>query len=489
MPKFSPGKIFTAASLGALLVLTGWDNEANAMNINLAVPWGDKCAPPQTPYLSFHSPQSDDLLFDSGDTLEIVCQSGLRSVGLKWSLHRNMVQKPFREGLAEAQPANRFVIKIDTAGLPPGFYDLRVELDTGLVRDEKNPLDQRPVTGVCTFGWQADKMAVADTRPADFQAFWDAAKAKLAKVPLDAKEGPMQVFGPEEINAYNVQHANLPPDYDPEGHRFGTVESCKVDFAGPDGGRVYGWLAKPAGPEAAGQGKFPAMLVLPGAGFNPRPRPLEHARHGYVALDLQVHGQDVDLAEYAPVPGHADQGVAGPAAHYYHHVHLRCLQAVNYLLSRPDVDPERLVVVGGSQGGRLGLVTAGLDPRVTAVVSCIVNSPNQPHLAWVAACNAAKSNGMDLAAAPPVPDTPEARSFAYYDPMNYAPDIRVPVLMNAGLIDPVSPPFSVWAVYNRLGSATKSIVALDGLAHDWSAEFDRRAWRWLEGGLPYEKKK
>jgi cephalosporin-C deacetylase-like acetyl esterase len=484
MTNLFSGIMSTAASFGALLVLTGLDNEANAMNHNLAVPWGDKCSPPQTPYLSFHSPQSDDLLFDSGDKIEIVCQSGLRAVGLKWSLHRNMVQKPFREGLAEAQPANRFFIPIDTAGLPPGFYDLRVELDTGLVHDDKNLLDKRPVTGVCTFGWQADKMAVADTRPADFRAFWDAAKAKLAKVPLDAKEGPMQVFGPEEINAYNVQHAALPPDYDPEGHRFETVESCKVDFAGPDGGRVYGWLAKPAGPEAAGRGKFPAMLVLPGAGFAARPRPLEHARHGYVALDIQVHGQDVDLPEYAPVPGYADRGVTEPAAHYYHNVHLRCLQAVNYLLSRPDVDPERLVVVGGSQGGRLGLVTAGLDPRVKAVVSCIVNSPNQPHLAWVSACNAAKTDGMDLPAAPPVTDTPEARSFAYYDPMNYAPDILCPVMMNAGLIDPISPPFSVWAVYNRLGSDRKAMVALDGLGHDWSAEFDRRAWRWLEDVLP-----
>ncbi len=87
---------------------------------------------------------------------------------------------------------------------------------------------------------------------------------------------------------------------------------------------------------------------------------------------------------------------------------------------------------------------------------------------------------MDLAAAPPMPDTPGARCSAYYDPMNYAQDIHCPVLMNAGLIDPVSPPFSVWAVYNRLGTTAKEIVALDGHGHDWSAEFDRRAWRWLD---------
>ena len=67
--------------------------------------------------------------------------------------------------------------------------------------------------------------------------------------------------------------------------------------------------------------------------------------------------------------------------------------------------------------------------------------------------------------------------------MNFAPDIHCPVLMNAGLIDPVSPPFSVWAVYNRLASKDKTIVPLPGLAHDWSAEFDRFAWRWLDRKL------
>ena len=263
-------------TLVAILCRLG-PSDGQAMEHNLAAPWGDRCSPPLTPLLSFRSPQSEDMLFAEGATIEIVCQSGLRSVALTWSLHRNMVQKPFRAGKAEPLLANRFRIAIATAGLHPGFYDLRVELDTGLENQEKDLLLQRPVRGVCTFGWQADRMAIAETRPADFKAFWDKAKAGYAKVPLDPKEGPMQRFGPQAIAEYNVKGACLPPDFDPEGHRAETVESCKVNFAGPHGGRVYGWLAKPVG-----QGPFPAMLVLPGAGFAARPRPLEHARHGYL---------------------------------------------------------------------------------------------------------------------------------------------------------------------------------------------------------------
>ncbi len=449
------------------------------MNLNLAMPWGDKSSPPQKPELAFYSHQSEDLLFTDPKTVEIYCQAGLRSVGLTWSLHRNMIQKSFRQGTAEALPPNRYKITLDTAGLPAGFYDLRVKLDTGT---------EKPTDGVCTFGWKVDQMAIRDSRPADFVKFWDDAKAKLAKIPLDAKiEDEMKTFKGKEIDEYNVKSACLPPDFDPTGHRCEEVESCKISFAGPDGGRVYAWLAKPKG-----EGPFPAMLVLPGAGFAARPRPLDHARHGYLAIDVQIHGQNVDLPKYEPIPGYNDKQVYEPIdAYYYHNVHLRVVQAVNYLASRSDVEKERIVAAGGSQGGRLSVVIAGLDKRIKAAVPCIANSPNQPHLAWVAKCNAAKTDGMDLTEAPPMPDTADARCFAYYDPMNYAPDITCPVYFNAGLIDPVSPPFSVWAVFNRLATKDKTIVALPGMGHDWSAEFDRRAWRWLDQklGIPPAQKK
>ena len=57
-----------------------------SMTMNLAMPWSDRCSPPQSPYLVFDSPQSDDLLFDTGDQLELRCQAGLRSVALRWTL-------------------------------------------------------------------------------------------------------------------------------------------------------------------------------------------------------------------------------------------------------------------------------------------------------------------------------------------------------------------------------------------------------------------
>jgi cephalosporin-C deacetylase-like acetyl esterase len=471
--------------LAAVVCLAGFlliNGSASAMMMNVPAQWGDTCSPPQRPEFAFFSAQSETMLFAKTDLITILCQSGLRSVNMRWTLARNMFAKPFLTGQAEALPANRFRITLPTAKLYPGFYDLRVTLDSG---------KPKLLEGLCTFGYRVEKMAVRSIRPADFTAFWDKAKASLATIPLKPDEGTMQSFAGKEIDDYNVKGAAIPGDYDPTGHKCEEVESGKVSFAGPDGGRVYGWLAKPKGP-----GPFPVMLVLPGAGVGPRTRPLEHARHGYLALDIQIHGLDVDLKEYPRMPGYNDNWVFEPTSGYYfYNVYLRALQAINYLASRPDADMGRFVVAGGSQGGHLSVVMAALDKRVVAALPGITASANMAYWAWSKECNKenspfgkpsrlqAQSDGMDLAGPPPLPDLADYRCYGYYDPMSFAPDVRCPVLMNSGLIDRVSPASQVFGVYAQIGAKDKQIIPLPGLGHDWSAEFDRRAWRWLEGHL------
>lgn len=431
---------------------------------NLAAAWGTKPSPPFNPLLTFSSPMNDDMLFDAGEGIRIMAQAGARSLGLRWELARNCVVRPFRNGTGEAMPGNRYAITIATAGLLPGFYELRCAIDDGTGTG---------VPGVCVFGWRVADIPRPVPRPERFRAFWDAGLAAVRAVPLAPQAGPLQVFDRAGIEAYNLASACLPADFDPAGHRCASVESGKVSYAGIGGVRIHAWLAKPPGP-----GPFPALLVLPGAGVGARPRPLEHARHGYLAIDIQVHGHDVDLPAYPQVPGYFDGPVWEPAEDmYYRRIYLNAARAVDYLLSRPDVDPQRIAVVGGSQGGRLSLVVAALDARICAGVVAIIHYGNQPYLRWAAACT---GDGMDLTTAPAPADTPEGRGTALLDPANFAPDVRCPMLLNAGLIDPVSPAASVWGVFQNLGAADRTMVVQPGMGHDWSAAFDRQALRWLE---------
>jgi len=447
------------------------------MLMNLAQPYSTRPSKPYDSLLDFDSAQCEDLLFDKQEEVEIRCRAGVRSVSLHWTLSRNLFRQPFLSGDAEALPANRFLIHIPSSKLRPGFFDIHVSLDDG---------ESAPIAGICTFGFKVNEMPLPINRPADFTEFWARAKRELSQIPLAAEQGNVRKFSSAEINAYNLAHASLPADYDPTGHRCEEVEAFKVGFNSVKAMRIRGWLAKPPG-----SGPFPAMLVLPGAGFNPRPIPLEQARHGFLALDIQVHGQDVDQATYERPPmSLGDKLFDPPDANYNRCIYLNELQGVNYLASRPDVDKTRIVVVGGSQGGGGAVVVAALDPRIAAVVAGIPFFGDRPYVKWSESANAANPpiDGMDRDGPPALPNTSEGRGLPYYDVMNFAPDVRCPTMMNAGLIDPTSSPTSVFVIYRSIGSTDKRFVPLPGLGHDWSAEFDREAWRWLDQVLKLSPK-
>ena len=497
------GTILAAAMLAAL--------PASAMNHNLLSPWQNppRCSPPQTPLFAFFNRENADFMFKGGgEKVEIWCQAGIRAAeGLKWSLHRNQLKKPFREGVAEAHPGNLFRIEIPAADLKPGFYDVRVEL-TGLgyeklalfhdAKSGKAKLDAP--TGVCTFGWKPDEMPLVDEaayRPQDFAEFWAKAMDEYRAIPLDLRiEDEPRVFKGEEIDRYNMESACLPPEFDPEGRKCDEVVSWKISFAGPDGGRVSAWLARPK-PE----GVYPALVVYPGAGTGGRPRPLDHARHGYAAIDVQVHGLDVECDGSARYPWYnAPQNtysgeIPSPKALVWYDLYRRAVRAIDAIAAQPFVDKSRIAVCGGSQGGRLSIVVAALDGRVKAAIPCIANSPNLPHLYWTRRCNgldkwwanapihdplAEPTDGTDSYGEFPADATPQMRELAYFDPINFAPMAKCPAYFNGGLIDPVSPAYSTYAAYLRWGGGDKTFVAVPGHGHDWWAAFDRAAYRWLD---------
>ncbi len=137
--------------------------------------------------------------------------------------------------------------------------------------------------------------------------------------------------------------------------RFATV--IPVQYRSPDGLEIPSYLAKPSG-----KGRHPALVWVhggePGTGsvdsaFDPAMQ--YFAAQGYIVLAPNYRGSrgfgDI-LQNFGPGTDPIPD----------------LLAAATYLRSRPDVDPNRMGIVGFSAGGLFTLLTAGRQPGVFAAV-------------------------------------------------------------------------------------------------------------------------
>ncbi len=432
------------------------------MTCNIARPYNKDL----TPAVPSFSRLREDMIFRKGDAIEIFAFPRSRPLSCSWRLSRNMLATPFLSGEGEVCMDQSVKIAIPSESLAPGFYDVAFTVNsTANDREE----------GRTTFGYRIDEIQFTASRPADFEEFWAKAKQTLSSIPLNAEEIFVKDMGSAEVSSYNISSASIPEEYDPAGKRVEKVKLFKLAFDSAGPRRMHGWLAVPDG-----KGPHPGLLVLPGAGCAQVPAPVEHARHGYVSLILQIHGMEVDQEKYETPEWYLKWKGGGPEEEYYYNVFLACVQAVNYLASRPDVDPNRLAVTGGSQGGMLTIVTAALCPNIKAAASSICAFSYWPYREWADSMNAKKSDGKDVASPPFDRQNPRQNVLSYFDPLNFAPMVKAPTLMSACLCDTPSPPTTVYAVYRGLGTEQKEICWSPGTDHELMFAFERRAWRWME---------
>ncbi len=132
----------------------------------------------------------------------------------------------------------------------------------------------------------------------------------------------------------------------------------KVTFAS-DGLKLSGIIERP--PDLRPGESRPAFLVLHGFGGNKEGHGTiviaeQLAQRGYVAMRFDFRGCGESEGERGWILC-LDQ-VADSS------------NAVTYMASRPEVDPERIALVGSSFGAAVAIYTGGADRRVAAVISC-----------------------------------------------------------------------------------------------------------------------
>ena len=153
------------------------------------------------------------------------------------------------------------------------------------------------------------------------------------------------------------------PDYSaPPGAPYTAEE---VSFTGPGGITLGGTLTKPA----HGSGRLPAAITITGSGQEDRDEYFPIA--GGVRLFRQV--ADTLSRVGIAVLRLDDRGLGASGGVFATSTTADFADdiraAVAYLRSRPDIDPERIALIGHSEGGIIAPMVAATDSRLRAIVT------------------------------------------------------------------------------------------------------------------------
>ena len=283
-------------------------------------------------------------------------------------------------------------------------------------------------TGMAGAAYDPYKIEATAKLPTDFQEFWNAQKAELAKIPIDAKITPVAQSDP-------------------------SIELYDVSFANINGLRSHGYLAKPTGAIS-----LPIMISQPGMGLHPNGLnesrwAIGNAKLGFLALDMSVHDSPLemtpeDVAKWKQMADYPYVGSNDRMTYYYRQVFLGMIRGIDYVTSRPDWNKKAVIASGATQGGGLAIIAAALDPRITAVVSIApgLGEFTGPIYGRPAGLPSKLIMGRDKK----TPDPKIVEATAYYDTVNFARFVNVPVFMTIGLIDTAVPPMAALSIYNAL---------------------------------------
>ncbi len=286
------------------------------------------------------------------------------------------------------------------------------------------------------------------TCPDDFDDFWDGVLAELAEIPLDARVEIDPLRSTDTVNVYQVTYRSM------------------------DGLDIFGWYSVPT----EGDGPFPAVLILPGYKSEPSLR-RDWGQKGVVALCVAVRGKLPSSAQFNPgYPGLLTHGVESRDTYSYRGVISDCVRGVDFLLSRPEVDPERIYACGSSQGGGLTLITTALRTEIKAGVS------GYPFLCcFPESMKMLRSYPYDelscYSRAYPDRTDQMLETLRYFDAVNFAPRIKCPMVVGIALEDEVCPPGTSYAAYRLLGGERELWLFPNsghGNAHDYPAQ--ETAW-------------
>ncbi|MEJ5229833.1 MAG: acetylxylan esterase [Pseudothermotoga sp.] len=265
----------------------------------------------------------------------------------------------------------------------------------------------------------------------DFDSFWDRTISET-----------MRHFSPPVVKQVDLYLRN--------------VEIFDVTFSGYKGQEIKAWLILPKFTKE----KLPCVVEFIGYGGG-RGFPhdwLLYSSAGYAHFVMDTRGQGSnwlkgDTPDYEDCPsdpqypGFMTKGILSPETYYYKRVFMDAFMAVETVTHFEQIDPQRVIVAGASQGGGIALAVSALSPKVKALLCdvpflchykrAIQITDSMPYAEISRYCKV-HPDKIDVV----------FKTLSYFDGVNFAVRARSPALFSVALMDDICPPSTVFAAYN-----------------------------------------
>ena len=298
--------------------------------------------------------------------------------------------------------------------------------------------------------------------PKDLRKFWNKQIAKIRKMPLTVQSNP----APQEKE-------------NQDGY------TClDIEIPMPEGNPVRAYLVYPTD---APEKSLPIVIRAHAAGVKGQwcqcsvDQTIKDAQRGSgaIALDINAHGMHngqpqsyYDELDSGELKGYSTRAFNGHEDFYFRLMYLRIVRAIDYLVTLPQWDGERIAILGESQGGAQAAALAGIDNRITAA------SLRVPAFMDIAA----KFDGRLGSWPATYSRQPEKHAdiLPYYDAACLLSMTKAKLFFEAGLVDYTCPPACVAAGYSNASSTDKTIVFFPYRPHTTGQMDKRFSQRWRD---------
>ena len=294
---------------------------------------------------------------------------------------------------------------------------------------------------------EMEKYQGTNPKPGDFETFWERglAQAREAGASCELVPAKFQVPGAECFHLF---------------------------FSGVDGARIHAKYLRPFKTTE----KHPVIFMFHGYTGDSGDwwYKLAWVQQGFAVVAMDCRGQagssqDLGGVHGTTYMGHLIRGLADePERLFYRQVFLDIAILVQLVRRFPEIDEDKMMALGGSQGGALALVCAALTPDIKRV------AVEYPFLcdykrAWDMDC--ADSAYEELKAFFRAHDPLHEREkeifhkLGYIDVQFFTPWVRAEVLWGMGMKDGTCPPSTQFAAYNHL-TAPKRLMLYQDYKHE-----------------------